>query len=367
MRTVQVVSNQPIIADCSVLYNCMAFDGKYLYFLDPTSGKIYIYNLSLEYLSCKQPCKKYKYICYDCNEKCFWAYSSYSYKKIYKLDECFNEIDYIYINKTNSMCDTVIGISNNYCNETLLISYRDEIIEVDKKTGSKIKIILPKSSYEYGPITYSCGDYAYLCEKGSLQSVCFSKTDEKNIIKCFLDEKYIIKDIESVIYEKDFCTFKYIQVLALKNFKYHYIIKLKIIDPYELSSYIEPFEDEIKETQQQKAHSNCGCKNYISCVKNNKDDCEKNLSNVVGSIALIEASLANILNAESEKIQNTLCKTEDVSDILKVNESVSKTIKNISHLEHMLYSKLELAKELYPKKEKEKKKKKFMMIDRYSK
>ncbi|MEG1457528.1 MAG: hypothetical protein RSC57_02920 [Bacilli bacterium] len=64
---------------------------------------------------------------------------------------------------------------------------------------------------------------------------------------------------------------------------------------------------------------------------------------VVESIALIEAALSHILNAEGEKIQKIIAISTDPCELLKVNESVNRVIKNITFLEHVLYEKLELA------------------------
>lgn len=57
------------------------------------------------------------------------------------------------------------------------------------------------------------------------------------------------------------------------------------------------------------------------------------------SIALQEAALAHILNAEGEKIQRVVCEAKCVDDLLNVNESVTNTIQAFSTLEEMLKDK----------------------------
>lgn len=102
----------------------------------------------------------------------------------------------------------------------------------------------------------------------------------------------------------------------------------------------------------------CGCENDDSCCKLcvnsclRPGDCAKNCNDIIESIALVEAAISHILNAEGEKIQKILCASDSPCDILRVNEAVNKTIINITQLEHVLYSKLQLTKELYPEKEK---------------
>lgn len=72
-------------------------------------------------------------------------------------------------------------------------------------------------------------------------------------------------------------------------------------------------------------------------------------SDIIASIALMEAALAHVLNAEGEKIQAVLgtlsgadpaLKATNIPDLLKINSSVNSTITEISSLEGLLISKL---------------------------
>ena len=58
----------------------------------------------------------------------------------------------------------------------------------------------------------------------------------------------------------------------------------------------------------------------IDCMPIKK---ESALTSLLQSIALQEAALAHILNAEGEKIQRVVCEAKCVDDLLNVNESVS--------------------------------------------
>ncbi len=74
-------------------------------------------------------------------------------------------------------------------------------------------------------------------------------------------------------------------------------------------------------------------------------------SDLLESIALQEAGLAHILNAEGEKIQTALGITDGgmrfppmarcISDLVAINQSVSDTLKNIIKLEMVLEFKLD--------------------------
>ena len=62
----------------------------------------------------------------------------------------------------------------------------------------------------------------------------------------------------------------------------------------------------------------------------------------MGSIALEEAALAHIMNAEGEKIQAAIANTSDVDKMLAVNASVADMLKNVNQLEQTLLAKLQL-------------------------
>jgi hypothetical protein len=56
--------------------------------------------------------------------------------------------------------------------------------------------------------------------------------------------------------------------------------------------------------------------------------------------------LSHILNAEGEKLQKAVELTGSVCELLEMNKSVQKTIMYATHLEHILYAKLQTALEL---------------------
>ena len=83
----------------------------------------------------------------------------------------------------------------------------------------------------------------------------------------------------------------------------------------------------------------------IDCMPIKK---ESALTSLLQSIALQEATLAHILNAEGEKIQRVVCEAKCVDDLLSVNESVADTIQAVSTLEEMLKDKaIAVIDELY--------------------
>jgi DNA-binding protein len=79
-------------------------------------------------------------------------------------------------------------------------------------------------------------------------------------------------------------------------------------------------------------------------------DREAAISSVLASVALMEAGLAHILNAEGEKIQKALqmpCLTFD--QMIKLNHSVSEIVADVADLEAALHEKVCAIARLTPK------------------
>lgn len=66
------------------------------------------------------------------------------------------------------------------------------------------------------------------------------------------------------------------------------------------------------------------------------------ISDIIESVALEQAAIAHILNAEGEKIQKVVAAASDISQMLEVNKSVKSLVKTISNLEIILQAKLDL-------------------------
>lgn len=80
---------------------------------------------------------------------------------------------------------------------------------------------------------------------------------------------------------------------------------------------------------------------------------EDTINIIVASIAMEELALAHILNAEGEKLQYVLGTLEGnvpdevtICDIMAVNESIQRTLRNVIKTEMLLQFKLEDAIEL---------------------
>lgn len=63
------------------------------------------------------------------------------------------------------------------------------------------------------------------------------------------------------------------------------------------------------------------------------------LAAVIQSVAMIEASLSSIICAEGAKIKKAVCLSKDLTDLIRINESVKEVIETISLLEESLKQK----------------------------
>ncbi len=78
-------------------------------------------------------------------------------------------------------------------------------------------------------------------------------------------------------------------------------------------------------------------------IKPSKVKRKQAITDLIASIALEEAALAHILNAEGEKLQAVIgMKSATKEDLLKVNKSVECMVKAITSLEMVLKSKLDV-------------------------
>ncbi len=67
------------------------------------------------------------------------------------------------------------------------------------------------------------------------------------------------------------------------------------------------------------------------------------ITDIIASVALVEAALAHILNAEGEKIQRVVADTDVTSEqLLEFNNSVLSMVGTVGELEKVLIAKLEL-------------------------
>lgn len=311
----------PIPVDCDTSINHVAFDGCDYFCTIRCQCEIMQFNAcrSVQHKYCT--CREYDCICYDYHEHCFWASSRTCCSKLFKLDCSMNEIDCISLCGT-SQYGASTGISYNCCKRTLIVSFACVVAEVDKCSGNTNVLYTTKEYWIIGVLSiYPCMLLTvFRCSQCYI--IVLNECGEKIGSFCVDNPSFPANLLFNPC--KSDCHQSPIWAVVLKQNCYPYLCNTDIFcdDPGE------------------KPH----CCNYEICEECccDKEPCpdQDPCKDIMKSIALMEAALSHILNAEGEKIQKVLATTDDIDKILCVNKEVNKTIVNATHLEHTLYAKL---------------------------
>lgn len=310
----------PLITGSSDLISNVTFDGSSYFCTVEYKYEIIkldnCFNVQHKYCTCRE----YERICYDWGECCFWASSRTCSSKIFKLDRNMNEIDHISI---GCGCGTITGISYNCRKDTLMVSSICIVAEIDKKCGTNSILYSGKCGWIVDVLSLSPGTLLTVLRDGTYYIEVLDACGKIQKCYCISNEHTLKNLIFNPCATKSRCA--EIEVYCIKKNCYPNICKLKLSFT-ELGFFPH-------------------CCNYLLC-----DDCccaedscrqQDACADIMESIALVEAALSHILNAEGEKLQKVLTETNDVEEILRVNREVNKTIVNTTHLEHVLHAKLE--------------------------
>lgn len=312
-------TSTPVTTCSNCRANKLAFDGVNYYYTVNCDCRIIKYNIKCKSEQSLLTERVYDSICYDTTEKCFWATTKNNYTNIFKLDCCMREIDCIFIETCGRITGSIIDVSYDCESDSIYVAYPNQVLEVFKD-----------------------GNYILRCEKMDSYITCVFALPSYYYVVFYRDKKQFIhgfnsynvltyaeeidcdKRISSIVFapeslESDW----YIDILYNRNNCYPYLQK-SLVTACDLG--FKP--------------SDCAFDivNDGGCISIN---CCDPMADFVESIALIEASIAHILNAEGEKIQYAVAQETDMDTILSVNKSVTKTIVQVTHLEQVLHGILE--------------------------
>lgn len=243
----------------------------------------------------------YEFITYDERNKEFIAINYNKEKKIYFLDKNFNEKECVKLNIKEDINITSINYCSKY--DCIIISSRLENIFVDKNGN---KITSPNK-------WINCNNYISVYAIGFLYVILFTYNN-----KSYINLYYKNKIIDSYTLSKKI--YYPLSILHAKYLRDRGILKIKLLTT---NSHYDYFIASIDIWI-------CNYKDLIYCDK----------YDFMESVALIEAGLSHIINAEGEKIQKAIKLSKCVDDLICVNESVNKTLQDIVVFESVLYNKL---------------------------
>lgn len=288
----------------------------YYYFLAFDCKKILVFDLNFKYYTSFPTKRIYKSITYDILENIFFATSSSS-NEIYKLNSYMDEIEVIKLSEYVIGTQNIICITYNEIKNILILASDNYFFEISKDGICNKKI---KRDYSKFIDIYSLNNYLFELDNNSIRNINIHK-ECLCIKKCQLTAKFKFKGIICGCYDETNNVLKI--YLLVENFVCETLIICLII---EICNWEKDFD--------------CKTCNDRATNCNAIDD-------ILESIALMEASLAHILNAEGEKLQKAISISNNIDELLCINKSVEKTIVKITALETQLFSKLVATQDLY--------------------
>lgn len=317
-----IKSERPLPSKEMMQYIGIAYDGSYFYLTVNHASKIVQYDKCFCRINCFDTCRCYSDICYDNIENCFWAADDCGSSKLYKLNACLEEIDFIPISKPWGRDCKITGIAFNCQEDKLLVSFNAGIVSIDKKNPEGNDIISKNGRDIFLGIVSISPYYISLCHSSNRQ--VFRIYSQNGILIEEFDAPYDVTVLSVVFVPciKDSCDYRF-YVLVCKKGCYPYILDCAL---------------------ERGLFNECICEcNYTICEMKCCDCCDhrKCCNDVLESIALVEASIAHILNAEGEKLQKVVSSTDDIDKILRVNKSVGSIIEKMIRLEQILYAKMD--------------------------
>ena len=295
----------------------------------PAKNSIDIYTVKLDKKQRVKSLESINTLAYNHEDKVYYASVSNDFSNIYVLNKDFCKVKVIKLNIPNIYRKKIYSIAYHkgliYINikNTVYSIYKDGNFNKEELSSQAINFLkevrLKACCKIETCINITC--VAYLCNKlyiGYLKnnvSYIANIDKQKNISESFLIEEDItVKAILSVDSK--------LQLLINNSAGKSFIYKTNKIFKTNLCNNCCYITDDDE------------CRIDIEC-----DCC---LDHIIKSIACIENALAEIIHSESKKINKAVKISEDVCQLIKVNDSVARTIMNITLLEDTLTQKLKV-------------------------
>lgn len=311
MAILQIHSTHTLTGKCRSKYRGLASDSLYLYCTVPDHKEIHRYDSCFNNRKVYSVCRPYTSICYDICDQCFWALANDAEACIFQLDLDFQEMRCMSLSFPGVESLRLTGISSGPSAAELFVSTTHLLAKVDKKSErlSPIKKGTDQCC-QYLCTQTLCSDYLYASCCNEHPEITLTSCSGKVLLRCFPSDNYMPLD--------------FALQCASKNCQ-HFQLYILVMDC-------------------------CKCCHILKCIislhehKRKPRDC----SDLIESIALVEASLAHILNAEGEKLQKIIACSNDFDEIMAVNQSINCTLKNVTDLEKVLLEKLRTAAHICP-------------------
>lgn len=371
-------------------YLGMAFDGCRFYLTQPQHCRIQTFNTYFQRQETILTCRPYTCLCYDRAEHCFWA-SGEQPDSIFKLNCHFVEVACLHIKNSASKCSPIVGLSYNCDNNTLLIAFTDSLLKITKDGCCICASETPRQACNRSVLSippYYITVYVqkqqqyigiYTCDGCMIKNYRFpqnqiieaivltpgnQKMDNDCYFYLLVTKRY--RHSEVLVCPFDSCGLGS-RLCKCSNFSPHcgnslcpdHPLPPKLPCPPSCPppcppSCPPPSPPSCPPPCPPSCPPPCPPSCLPSCPPSCPPPCPPSCpppcppscpppctADVITSVALTETALAHILNAEGEKIQKALASTDNIDDLLAINHSINQTLINVTHLEHVLFAKLD--------------------------
>lgn len=294
-------------------YNSVTFDGCYYYFT--LVCKLLIVQMDTDFNIVKvfDTYKKYDRIIYDPVLECFWATRSKGCRFIYKLDSNFIELDSICV-RNHSGRGAISGLSYDCYNDKLIVTFPQAVVSVNKTTGESETLY---TSYENWFTDVCCVHpyfLAFTVSSNGSKLLQLKEVDGTVELNSTIDIPYNF-NMEGITFTK----------VTENGDDEDVDVEFKILSIYDCDSYLL--------TQTGSFDEICSCNSWVNDASCNDCDCCEETCKLIESLALIEAGIAHVLNAEGEKIQYAVANSTTIEELVNINNSVTNTVEKITELE----------------------------------
>lgn len=364
--------------ECCKEYTGMAFDGNYFFLTVPSELKICKFSLDFILCCLIDTCRPYTSISYDNKENCFWAWNEDSAETLFKLDREMKEISRVGLCPQDGSCPRITAVSYHRQTNTFLAAFTNTVAEF-KKNGQFIRTLQEADNIQFSSVLSVLSCYATVCDSGGKQVIQFFTFQGRLVTSASLPAACRVIDIAFHTCPEPDRKAIILSILAAKPDHTICVPRCKI-DVCDITPCKCPPKSEHKCSHKceckHECKPKCDCRCKSPCCNHScrcKDSCKckdgctpacncggkcncryccecqnccSSLCSLLESIALNEAALSHILNAEGEKLQKAVQIADSIHDLLEIDCSVIQTLTRVTFLEQTLYAKLEAVKEL---------------------
>lgn len=326
----KIQSEIPLAGICPVRYRGIAYDGCCLYLTKQRLPEVTQLDSCFHAVECFPTCRCYTCLCYDPCACCFWASDDRCPSVLYKLDACFHEVDVIRLRDRKTGCGigVITGISYDGEEKCLLLSSTVGMAWVLVEDGDGLVCSIQKRHewIAWAVIIGQCCLYSSL--EGSKQVIHLCSRSGKVLWECCVPKGFYVDAAVFACGPKkgEACR---LFLLASKHGCYSYLLECVLPDGAFCPEPCGSCEPKPPHPEPKPPHPE-----------------PKPCEDLLESIALAQAALSHILNAEGEKLQQVIASTDDPDTLLAANQAVNRAVVNTTFLEQVLYQKLALIREI---------------------